>query len=83
MKRGIETRYLFFRSSDSVESYSLLRGLRATQQRLALEDHEGRSSWSLFQLLFSPSTSLIPSLAAMESNRYKLPEAHHKLLGAL
>ena len=33
----IETRYLFYRSSDSFESYSPLRGLRATQQRSALE----------------------------------------------
>ena len=48
----IETRYLFYWSSDSVESYSPLRGLRVTQRRSALEDHEGHSSWSHFQLLF-------------------------------
>jgi hypothetical protein len=52
MKREIETRNLFYRSSDSVESYSPLRGLWATQQRSALEDHEGHSSRSLFHLLF-------------------------------
>ena len=33
----IETRYLFYRSSDSFESYYPLRGLRATQRRSALE----------------------------------------------
>ena len=48
----IETRYLFYRSLDSFESYSPLRGLRATQRRSALEDHKGHSSQSLFQLLF-------------------------------
>jgi hypothetical protein len=79
----IETRDMFYRSSASVETYSPLRGLRATEQRSALEDHEGRSSQSLFQLLFPPSTSLIPSLAAVESNRYKLSEAHHNLSDAL
>jgi len=51
MQREIETRYLFYRSSDSVESYSPFRGLRVTQRRSALQDHEGHSSWSLFQLL--------------------------------
>ena len=51
MKREIKTRYLFYQSSDSIESYSPLRGLRATQRRSALEDHEGHSSRSLFQLL--------------------------------
>ena len=52
MKREIETHNVFYRSSASVETYSLLRGLRATQQRSALEDHKGHSSRSLFQLLF-------------------------------
>jgi len=52
VKRKIETRYLFYRSSDFIEFYSPLRGLRATQQRSALDNHEGHSSWSLFQLLF-------------------------------
>ena len=52
VKREIETQELFYRSSASVETYSPLRGQRATQQRSALEDHKGHSSWSLFQLLF-------------------------------
>ena len=52
VKREIETQELFYRSSASVETYSLLRGLRATQQRSTLEDHEGHSSRSLFQFLF-------------------------------
>jgi len=43
---------MFYRSSASMETYSLLRGLRVTQQRSALEDHEGHSSRSLFQLIF-------------------------------
>ena len=37
MKKQIETRYLFYRSSDSFGSYSPLRGLRTTQRRSALE----------------------------------------------
>jgi hypothetical protein len=45
-------RTCFYWSSNSVESYSPLRGLWATQRRLALEDHEGHPSRSLFQLLF-------------------------------
>ena len=52
MKREIETHDVFYQSLASVETYSLLRGLRETQQRSALEDHEGHSSWSLFQLIF-------------------------------
>ena len=52
MKREIEIRYLFYRSFDSVESYSPLRGLWGTHRRSALEDHEGHPSWSIFQLLF-------------------------------
>ena len=83
MKREIETHDVFYRTLASIETYSRLRGLRATQQRSALEDHEGHSSQSLFQLPFPPSTSLVPSLAAVESNRYKLSEAHHNVLGAL
>ena len=52
MKREIETHDVFYRSSTSIETYSPLRRLWATHHRSALEDHEGHSSQSLFQLLF-------------------------------
>ena len=82
MKREIETHDVFYGSSASIETYSPLRGLRETQQRSALEDHEGHLA-GVFQLLFPPSTSLIPSLVAVESNRYKFSEAHHNVLSVL
>ena len=82
VKRKIETQELFYQSLTSVETYSPLRGLRATQQRSALEDHEGHSSWSLFQLLFLlPLDDSFPCGGGID--RYKLSEAHHNLLGAL
>ena len=49
----IETRYLFYRSSDSFESYSPLRGAAGDPVKASPRGyHEGHSSWSLFQLIF-------------------------------
>ena len=49
----IETRYLFYRSSDSFESYSPLRGATGDPAKVSPRGyHEGHSSRSLFQLLF-------------------------------
>ena len=56
----IETRYLFYRSSDSFESYSPLRGLRATQRRSALD---GTTKVTLARVFFNSFSSfhwLIP-----------------------
>ena len=76
----IETRYLFYWSSDSFESYSLLRGLRATQRRLALEGTTKVTLAKVFSNSFSFSTSWFWGNGI---DRYKLSESHHNLSGAL
>ena len=55
----IETRYLFYRSSDSFES-SPLRGLRTTQQRSALEGTTKVTLAEVFLNSFSSFHYLIP-----------------------
>ena len=63
----IETRYLFYRSSDSFESYSPLRRLRATQRRSALEGTTKVTLVGVFSNSFFSFHQMISSLTTAES----------------
>ena len=79
----IETRYLFYQSSNSFRVLLSVEGAAGDPAKVSPRGyHEAHSSRSLFQLLFLlPLVDSFPCGGGID--RYKLSEAQHNLLGAL